>query len=294
MTLASTIPVEQTIADGVAVTFSYGFLIDAASDILILQGAAIASPGTFSLTGVGNAAGGTFTFTAAPPIGTVISRFRVVDFGQATSYTEGDAFLEQNHEGSVDALAQQITQLAETFQRIPVFPRNVNGTIRGMALPLPEALKLLQWNSTADGLTNADSSILTVSPLPGAGARTEAQATVAVSPTGGELVLTAAALVPAGALLKAVLTHNSVAPGTSNGLSGYSVGTIVAPERYGRGVSIALLGANNAGQFRNYVEEPAASALAVILQAEGGAFDAVGTVIVTAVFDLYTNPTSVP
>lgn len=294
MTLSGTIPVEQSVADGITATFSYGFKIDVASDLFVMQDAVIASPGTFSVTGVGNASGGTLTFTAAPPLNTVISRFRVVDFGQTTSYAEGDAFLEQDHEQSVDTLAMQITQLVERFQRIPIFPQQVNGTIRGMALPLPEALKLLQWNSTADGLTNANSTILTVTPLPGGGAKVEAQASVAVNASASALELVATSLVPAGAVLDSLLYHCATSFGTSNGLTSVQLGTRSAPQRFGRGLSIVAGNSSNGGQWANLALEPAPSALDAVLGAETGPFDAVGQAIITAVYFVYTPPIVVP
>jgi len=179
------------------------------------------------------------------------------------------------------------------LERRPALKPSTLTPLRNLEFPQPVALQLIGWNSDGTKLALFNSTILTVTPLVGSGARVEAQATVSV-PAVAANTLTAVSIVPAGALLKALLVHNSVAFGASSGLTGYSLGTASAPERFGRGISIAILGENNPGQWRNYVEEPAASALDAILTAETGAFDTVGTAIVTAVYEIYTNPIVVP
>lgn len=293
MTLSATIPVVQTVADGVTATFSYDFRLDQASDLIVYQDDTLAPPSTYSVAGVGNETGGTFTFTAVPPLATLITRTRLTPLGQQTSYREGDAFLEQDHEQSVDALAMQITQVVEASQRVPTLDPTSLAALRGLEFPAPDPLKLLGWNTDGTALTLFDSAILTVTPLPGAGARVEAQVTVAVPTINGATELKATALVPAGALLESVLSSNSVAFGGSNGLTGYTLGTGANAARFGEGVPVTL-GATNTGLWRGYAQELAAAALDVVLLAETGAFDATGEAIITAVYNMYVIPTAVP
>ncbi len=281
------------IGDGIIRTFPYNFRVLTATEIAVFQNDTEVNQALYTVNGVG-ADSGSITLTTAPAVSDTVWIFGDTIKQQPTSYPEQGPFPAVSHETGLDRPMMTLWEFEETLERIPTFKQPTLPALRSMELPQPDALKLYSWNANGDGITYVDSTILTVTPLPGAGARVEAQATVAVNASASQGVLTASNLVPAGALLQAVLTHNSIAFGTSNGLTGYSLGTLSAPERYGRSISVALNGENSAGMFRNYAEEPAPASLDITLSAEGGVFDATGQAIVTVVYNVFVPPTAVP
>ena len=73
----------------------------------------------YTLTGVGNAAGGTLTFESGsvPPSGTTVAILRDVPISQLTDDTPGDAFPAESHEDALDKLTMIAQQLSERLQR---------------------------------------------------------------------------------------------------------------------------------------------------------------------------------
>lgn len=295
MTLSGTIPIIQSLGDAVNKIFSYGFRIDQAADLEVFQDTALQPAASYQVTGVGVDTGGTVIFGIAPASGTLVTRRRNKPLGQATSYKEGDSFLSQSHEQSVDSLAQQTTQAFETFQRVPTLgPTTVNG-LRNLLLPPPVPLQLWSWDSNGTQIVYAPSTILTVTPLPGGGAVVTAQATQAVNASNGLTQLTTSGLVPAGARLTDGMAFLATEWSTENNISAWSLGTATASGRYGQNLAITQGTVTSAGQAVNFVQEPAPSGLELVVTATaGGPFGLTGQAIVTAQYVLYVPPTAVP
>ncbi len=104
---------------------------------------------------------------------------------------------------------------------------------------------------------------------------------VRLTPVSGEFSMVATAIIPAGVVLISSQIFIEVSFGTSNALTSITVGTVSAPERYGRGISIVGGTKTGPSDYRNYVLEPTTTTLDITVSAEGGAFDAVGSLILT-------------
>jgi len=274
-------------------TFPYSFRIFTTDQILVFQNDTSVNAALFTVTGVDSDTGGNVIFNNGLAGGEIVWIFGDTTKEQPTDYPPAGPFPALSHETGLDRSIMVLWEFEEELERRPALKPSTLTALRNLEFPQPGANELIGWNSAGDALTLFESTIRTVTPLAGGGARVEAQTTVAV-PAVAANTLVAVGIVPSGALLKALLTHNSAAFGVTSGLSGYSLGTVSAPERFGRNIPVTLLAENNPGQWRNYVQEPANSALDAILTAETGPFDTDGTAIVTAVYDVYVNPTVVP
>lgn len=108
----------------------------------------------------------------------------------------------------------------------------------------------------------------------------------------GDLIMTASAIVPTNAVLISAQISISTTFGTGQGLTGLSIGTASAPQRYGGGV--ALVGGTLTGpaDYRNYVLEPTTATLDIVVAAEGGPFDGTGALILTTRHETHTADTT--
>ena len=111
--------------------------------------------------------------------------------------------------------------------------------------------------------------------------------------------LTTSALVPAGAQLTQLMASVEIEPGNSRGFVSWSLGTVAAFQRFGRGKARTVGTVTNAGEVVNYVVEPAPNGLEAIITADtetgpGGPFDTVGRFVVTAIYEFYAVPLVVP
>uniref|UniRef100_UPI003341E954 hypothetical protein n=1 Tax=Methylibium sp. TaxID=2067992 RepID=UPI003341E954 len=92
MAVTAQTPINVTQANGLTTTFPYNFLILDAADLLVrLSGVQQVLNVDYTVTGVGNQAGGNVVFTVAPSFGTTVVRQRQMDFDRVQDYqTNGD------------------------------------------------------------------------------------------------------------------------------------------------------------------------------------------------------------
>jgi len=281
MTLSGAIPTEQTVADGVLATFNYGFQIDQAADLRVWQDTTAISTSLLSITGVGAVSGGTFTFGTPPVLNTLITRSRVAPFGQATSYFEGDAFLSQDHEQSVDALAQQITQLQEQIQRIPILHPTILTALRSLTFPTGDN-QVIGWNVGGTALTLFPSVVtqVTIDPVSGeVSGKTETTLTF----TAATQVETAAAFLPTGVKVKNVTSKVLT---TIGGAGAISIGGMGLQDGWGAGIAVT---AGTLSTVPNRSDDPfTLSAQNVDVRSDSGDFDGSGSLFLRGHWSIYS------
>lgn len=166
MTIATSVSTTPAYAcNGAATVFPYGFKLLATADMgVILQNSAGVNStlvyGTdFTLTGVGNDAGGNIVTTTAYASGNTLTGFRVPSFLQGVDLQNQAAFFAQVIENALDLAAQRDQYLLERVERSIQLPITAPSTT-DTYLPLPEGGKVIAWNEEGTGLQNVDSATL--------------------------------------------------------------------------------------------------------------------------------------
>jgi hypothetical protein len=122
MTVSSTNNKIQYTADGIIVEFIYNFKIFSASDLIVTTfiNDVETIVTNYTVQGVGEALGGTITFTLAPTATTVVTILRLVPVVQGTDYVPNDPFPAASHEDALDYLTfidqQQDQDLAQSIK----------------------------------------------------------------------------------------------------------------------------------------------------------------------------------
>ena len=124
MTVSSTTTKNSYAGDGSTTAFSYTFKIFDEDDItVVLRNNSTGAETTQSITtnytvsGVGNAGGGTVTFVTAPPTGNTVVLLRITSLTQLTDYTPNDPFPAESHETALDKLTHITQELSEEVGR---------------------------------------------------------------------------------------------------------------------------------------------------------------------------------
>ena len=273
--------------DGSTAVFSYPFQLLSAAELQVYVTGNLAASG-YTVTGVGVPTGGTVVFFTPPSVGSVIflrgytGRTQQHDYDASASLP----FSATGHEAALDKLTLLVQELLEELERRPAFAVAVLSALRNMALPTPQALQLLGWNATADGLTNYASAIQQVT-VSSTAHIAYGENTVTVPTAAGEVQLLAGGAFPAGVLRLGALVRVSADFGDTGGLSTFSLGDGRTLDRWGAGLArlatSAPIGANTPGMFRGQGGlEATVGAEDVVLTAETGVFDADGEAIITA------------
>ena len=204
MTLTTSISRVEYSGTGTSGPFAFTYKVYAATDlqVTLLDASNIETtltyPADFSVTGIGNGAGGTITTTDAVASGETITIRRVRPLTQLVNLTNQGPFLPANYEDALDKLAMVSQQLDVDFDRavkvanstdISTFdttlPTNltagdaivVNATADGFSMGTLSAAQLSAWNATANlqldsfvanvGFTPGVSTTVTLSSDPG-------------------------------------------------------------------------------------------------------------------------------
>jgi len=166
MTVTTSTNKKTYTGDGSTTAFAYNFKILASTDLKVYT-RLIASPYTetlqtegthYSVSGVGDAGGGTVTMTSAPADTLQLIILRVVPQTQLTDYTANDAFPAETHEEALDRLAMIVQDQQETLDR----SLKVSKTVTDLTTPefkepaAARASKFLAFDSDGDELTVTD------------------------------------------------------------------------------------------------------------------------------------------
>ena len=165
MTLSTTTNRVQYSGDGATTVFAIAFPFLQNSHIQAILTDANGSDtnwveGThYTLTGAGDAAGGTLTVVTTPTdhtpaVGETFTILRVVPNTQLTDYLEGGAFPAGAHETALDLAAMRDQQLQEQFDRAPLLKKSTAVAAGALVMPEPVSGQVIGWNNAATALEN--------------------------------------------------------------------------------------------------------------------------------------------
>lgn len=157
MTLSTSQNRVQYTGNAVTTAFSYAYLFYAQTDLEVYLDDAIQVAG-FTITGEGNPAGGTVTFSSAPAVGVVVTILRKVDLSQETDFENFDGNPADVTEKQFDLCVMMSQQLADSIERSLVFPATLSGSLVG-ELPQPVDNKTLVWDGTTGLVKNGPDAI---------------------------------------------------------------------------------------------------------------------------------------
>ena len=103
MTVAAQVPIGGQTANGVTTVFPFGYRILSADDLIILADGVEVTSG-FTLSGVGDASGGTITFTTAPANGVRIVHYRSSVLRRTSDYQDNGDLLAPSFNADFDGL----------------------------------------------------------------------------------------------------------------------------------------------------------------------------------------------
>jgi len=149
MTLTSPTNRNNYTANGSQTAFAYQFRIDDATHLGVYLADVLQSSG-FSVSGVGNDAGGNVTFTTAPANGTKVTLIRAVPYTQPTDIPTQGPLSSDSLEKQLDQTIMQVLQLKELIDRTLVQPPSTGTT--SLQLPTLVASQFLGVNAAANGL----------------------------------------------------------------------------------------------------------------------------------------------
>lgn len=153
MTVSTTTPYIQHTASGSTATFSYPFRVLEASHINAYWDSSLQNSGRYTVTGVGNANGGTVVFTTNPPAGVKVTLRRLVPTGRTDDYQDGAAIFESALDGDQDLQTMQQQQISTDVAaslRVPFL--SLAGGFNP-ALSTPIANSYIAINATATGVS---------------------------------------------------------------------------------------------------------------------------------------------
>jgi len=204
MTLVSSSNKKEHTVDGIQVTFAYDFRIDDEDDLVAYADGVLYTESR-TVTGVGEAVGGTIIFDVAPVATiTVLSLLREVSLDQHTAYPDFNPFPASSHEQALDKLTMITQQLEEAIGRAVKDP--IGADPSDPVLPSYDAGKALMWSESAVELINSTDDFNDIVTLASASAST---ASVAAVSAAADAVLADASA--ASALASATLAETAAA-----------------------------------------------------------------------------------
>jgi hypothetical protein len=142
MTVSTTENRKSYAGNGVTVAFAFPYPFPANADltVILVNGATgVETTKTltthYTVTGAGDAAGGTVTMVTAPAVGETLVILREIDLVQETDFVEGDALPVESIEGGLDRLVMISQQQQETIGRALKMPKSVPSTSFDPTLP---------------------------------------------------------------------------------------------------------------------------------------------------------------
>jgi hypothetical protein len=157
MTLATTTRLVSYNGTGTVGPFPYPFLIFDAADLLVTHidvtgvETELVLAAHYTVTGVKNRSGGAVTLTIPLAVGETLIIERVVPLVQPTSFRTENQFFAAKHEDAFDRVTMGLQQHGDGLARaIQMHKLSAADT----TFPLPDANKVIGWNSAADALVN--------------------------------------------------------------------------------------------------------------------------------------------
>lgn len=154
MTVQSQISRITQNGDGSTVTFPVSFYFLADGDLtVIVDGVTQTITTDYTVTGAGNPAGGSVTFTTAPASGTGnVVIFRDPDLTQLLDYIENDDFPAESHERGLDKLTMLVQRLNDLVSRSVKLGDSVSTAFDPTLPAINTSLPLLGLTPGGDGL----------------------------------------------------------------------------------------------------------------------------------------------
>lgn len=165
MALSSTTTRVQYSGNGVTTAFSFPYKFFANGDLTVIlrTSAGVETTQTitthYTVTGAGLDAGGTVTMVTAPATGQSLIIIREPDFVQELDLVENDPLPAEELEKAYDKLVMLVQYLHTKILRAVRFTDGETSSA-SLALPSPEANKVLGWNTGATGLQNLSAADL--------------------------------------------------------------------------------------------------------------------------------------
>jgi Pectate lyase superfamily protein len=157
MTQASVLSWITYLGDGVLSVFPYPFRIGAAGDISAYLGEIQTT--AFTVTGVGNANGGTVVFAAPPGVNVLVFLTRTTPQTQLTDYINNDPFGAETHEAALDKLTREVQDLVEPLSRAPKLPLTTQTHLRPLTFPPAGAGRVIGYTADGTNLTTYPSQL---------------------------------------------------------------------------------------------------------------------------------------
>ena len=167
MTVSSQTPINRSTGNGVTTVFPYGFKIISEADIEVTVDGVVKTLNVdYTVSGVGNEAGGNVTMTAAPANLSSVVRRRNMALVRTTDYQDQGEMPAATLDNDFDSAVLMIQQVDEQIGRAVTVPAGVTG-FDGQ-LPDPVSSMFLRINSAADGfdlVSEVTPGALTVTPF---------------------------------------------------------------------------------------------------------------------------------
>jgi len=164
VTVSAQTPINRSTANGVTTVFPYNFKVLAAADLEVsLDGVVKTLTTDYTLSGVGDDAGGNVTMLSAPANGVTVVRRRNMAYIREVDYQDQGELPTDTLDDDQDAPILMIQQVAEGLSRAVSLPPESTGV--SLTLPTPAALQYLRWNAAADALESvllADVSLISL------------------------------------------------------------------------------------------------------------------------------------
>lgn len=148
------IPRAQYVADGEQTAFTFPFPILASEDLEVFLDAARQFTG-HTITGAGVTAGGTVTFAAAPPAGTVVLLRRRMPIERMTDFLESGPLPAASLNREFDALTACLQQVAADQEAMLRYPENDLPAASVLPLRAARAGRLLAFDATGNPVAQA-------------------------------------------------------------------------------------------------------------------------------------------
>ena len=154
MTIGSTNNAKRHTASASQVLFPYDFRILDETHINVYQNGTLLTLTThYTVSGVGESAGGNVTLVTGATANDLITILRSVTKTQETDYIENDPFPADSHEDALDKLTTAVQELEEKLDR--ALKLGVDSTTTGLTVPEPVAGRFTKWKSDLSGLENS-------------------------------------------------------------------------------------------------------------------------------------------